>query len=110
MLKNEVVIFLMEKNLDLVHHLCNDSWLLKLCYLSDFHEKLSELNLFLQGENTNVFTPKSKIEAFITKLNIWKQQVENDYLKCSHLQEFLAKKDVESYVMKPVVIDHLSNL
>ena len=51
MLKNEVVIFLTEKNLDLVHHLRNDSWLLNLCYLLDLHEKLGKLNLFLQGEN-----------------------------------------------------------
>ena len=47
MLKNEVVIFLTEKNSDLVHHLRNDSWLLKLCYLSDLFEKLIELNLSL---------------------------------------------------------------
>ena len=31
MLKNKVVIFLTEKNSGLVHHLRNDSWLLKLC-------------------------------------------------------------------------------
>jgi len=43
MLKNEVMIFLTEKNSDLVHHFRNDSWLLKLCYLSDLLEKLNEL-------------------------------------------------------------------
>ena len=103
MLKNEVMIFLTEKNLDLVHHPCNDSWLLKLCYLSDLHEKLSELNLFLQGENTNVFTPKFKIDTFIKKLlNIWKQKVENDYLKCSHLQK--------SFWLKMMWNQTLSNL
>ena len=70
MLKNEIVIFSMEKNLDLVHHLRNKSWLLKLCYLSDLLEKLN-VNLSLLGENTNSFTLKSRIdEAFIKKLNI----------------------------------------
>ena len=48
MLKNEVVIFLTEKNLDLVHHLRNDSWLLKLCYLSDLLEELNELHLYFK--------------------------------------------------------------
>ena len=33
-------------------------------------EKLNQLNLSLQGENKNIFTLKSKIEAFIKKLNI----------------------------------------
>ena len=68
MLKNEVVIFLTQKNLDLVHHFCNDSWLLKLCYLADLFKKLNELNVSLQGESTNVFTLKSEIGAFIKKL------------------------------------------
>ena len=111
MLKNEVVIFLMEKNSDLVHHLRNESWLLKLCYLSDLLEKLNELNLSLQGENTNIFTLKSKIEAFIKKLNIWKQKVENGSFEMfSFTEEFLTNNDVESNVIKPLVIEHLSNL
>lgn len=111
MLKNEVMIFLTEKNSDLVHHFRNDSWLLKLCYLSDLLEKLNELNLSLQGENTNIFTLKSKIEAFIKKLNIWKQKVENNSFEMfSYTEEFLASNDVEANVLKPLVIDHLFNL
>ena len=112
MLKNEIVIFSIEKNLDLVHHLRNKSWLLKLCYLSDLLEKLNELNLSLLGEKTNIFTLKSRIdEAFIKKLNIWKQKVENGSFKMfSFTEEFLANNDVESNVSKPLVIEHLSNL
>ncbi|XP_076805596.1 protein FAM200A-like [Clavelina lepadiformis] len=111
MLKDEVVVFLTEKQSDLVHHFRNDSWLLKLFYLSDVLENLNKLNLFLQGENTNVFTLKSKIEAFIKKLNIWKQKVENDSFEMfSSTEDFLANNDAESNVIKPLVIDHLSNL
>ena len=111
MLKNEVVIFLTEKNSDLVHHLRNDSWLLKLCYLSDLFEKLNELNLSLQEESTNVFTLKSKIGAFIKKLSIWKLKVENDPFEMfSFTEEFLANNDVEINVIKPLVVNHLSNL
>ena len=106
MLKNEVVIFLMEKNSDMVHHLRNESWLLKLCYLSNLIEKLNKLNFSLQGKNTNIFTLKSKIKKFITKLNIWKQKVENG----SFTEEFLANNHVESNVITPLVIEHLSNL
>ena len=110
-LKNKVVIFLMEKNSDLLHNLCNESWLLKLCYLSDLLEKLNEFNLSLQGENTNIFTLKSRIEAFIKKLNIWKQKVENaSFEMFSFTEEFFANNDMESNVIIPFVIEHLSNL
>ena len=79
--------------------------------LSDLFEKLNELNLSLQGESTNVFTLKSKIGAFIKKLSIWKLKVENDSFEMfSFTEEFLANTDVELNVIKPLVVDHLSNL
>ena len=73
-----VIIFLSQSNSDLVCHFHEKSWLLKLCYLSDVLEKLNQFNLSLQGENNNIFTLKSKIEAFIKKLNIWIQKAQND--------------------------------
>ena len=91
MLKNKILIILTEKNSDLVHHFCNDSWLLKLCCLSDLFEKLNEFYLSFQGESTNVFTLKSKIGAFIKKLSIWKLKVEKDSFEMFSLsKEFLA--------------------
>ena len=111
MLKNRVVIFLTEKDSDLVHHLRNHSWQLKLCYMSDLFEKLNELNLSLHGESINVFTLKSKIGAFIKKLSIWKLKVENDSFEMfSFTEEFLANNDVELNMIKSLVVDHLSNL
>ena len=54
---------------------------------------------------------QSKIEAFIKKLNIWKQKVKkNSFEMFSFTEEFLANNDVESNAIKPLVIDHLSNL
>lgn len=45
------------------------------------------------------------------KLNIWKQKVENDLFEMlSFKEEFLANNDVESNVIKPLVIDQFSNL
>ena len=52
----------------MVCNLRHDSWQLKLRYLADLFEKLNELNLFLQGESTNVFTLKSKIGAIYQKV------------------------------------------
>ena len=107
----KVVIFLTEKNSELVHHLPNNSWLLKVRYLADLFEKLNKLNLSLQGESINIFTLKSKIGAFIKNLGIWKLKVENDSFEMfTFTEEFLANKDVETNIIKPLVVNHLSNL
>ena len=54
---------------------------------------------------------KSKIEAFIKKLNIWIQKVENDSFDMfSFTDDFLASNDVESDAVKPIITSHLTNL
>jgi len=54
MLQNEVTICLSRNDSDLVRHFHDQSWLLKLCYLSDVLEKLNQLNLSLQGEDSRI--------------------------------------------------------
>ena len=72
----------------------------------DLFEKLNELNLSLQGQSTNVFKLKSQ-----KKLSIWKLKVENNFVAMfSFIEEFLANNDVELNIIKPLVVDHLSNL
>ena len=95
----------------MVCHFHEKGWLLKLCYLSDVLEKLNQLNLSLQGENNNIFTLKSKIEAFIKKLNIWIQKAQNDSFEMFlSTDDFLASNDVETDVIKPIITSHLINL
>jgi len=45
----------------------NDSWIAKLCYLSEIFWKLDDLNMSLLEKNCNIFTFKDKIEAFTVK-------------------------------------------
>ena len=66
-----------ESNSDLIKYIQDKNWLCKLCYLSDIFEKLNNLNLSLQGENSNAFTLVSKIKAFMKKISIWLQKVAN---------------------------------
>ena len=70
-LKNEVMLFLSGNDSDLVKHFQNENWLSKLSYLSDTLDKLNDLNISLQGENTNVLPLTSKIQAFPKKINVW---------------------------------------
>ena len=67
MLKNEVLQFLSESNSDLVKYFQDKNWLCKFCFLSDIFEKLNDLNISLQVENSIVFTLIFKIEAFMKK-------------------------------------------
>ena len=68
MLKNEVLHFLSESNTDLVKYFQDKNGLCKFCHLSGVFEKLNNLNLSLQGENSNIFTLIFKIEAFMKKI------------------------------------------
>ena len=67
MLKDEALQFLSESNSDLVKYFQDKNWLYQLCYLSDIFEKLNDLNLSLQEENSTVFTLVFKIEPFMKK-------------------------------------------
>jgi hypothetical protein len=110
-LKNEVMLFLSERNSDLVKYFQDENWLCKLCYLSDIFEKLNELNLSLQGENTNVFTLISKIQAFMKKINIWLRKVTNNsYEMFSCMEDFITDNELSFDVIKQIIIDHLASL
>ena len=72
------MLFLSGNNSDLVKHFQNENWLYKLSYLSDTLDKLNDLNISLQGENTNVLTLTSKIQAFLKKINVWLMNVKSN--------------------------------
>ena len=87
-LNDEVMQFLSESDSDLLKYFQDKNWLCKLCYLSDIFEKLNDLNLSLQGQNSNVFILISKIEAFMKKITIWLHKVAN-----SSYEMFTCMKD-----------------
>ena len=83
----------------------------KLCYLSDLFEKLNELNVSLQGENTNIFLLKNKIQAFIIKLAMWLQKCANDSFEMfSYTQDFIVEKKFNVDFIKSIITDHLAYL
>ena len=95
MLKSEITLFLTENNSEYVKLFQNEIRLCKLCYLSDLFEKLNELNISLQGENTNTFLLKNKIQAFIIKLAMWLQKGANDSFEMfSYTQDFIVEKSL----------------
>ena len=94
-LKNEVMLFLSEKNPDYSNLFYDDHWILKLSYLSDIFEKLNELNMSLQGENTHIFVLNGKIQAFIKKISIWKTKVRNGSFEMfSYTNDFITENNL----------------
>lgn len=110
-LKDEVMIFLSETKSDFLNLFHNEIWVCKLCYLSDIFEKLNELNMSLQGENTNILILYDKIHAFIKKINLLKSSVKNDiFVMFSSTYDFITENNLDNILIKKSIIDHLSSM
>ena len=68
-------MFLCDYSAELASIMADKIWLCKVAYLADIFNKLNELNLSLQGSNSNILFSHDKIEAFKKKLNIWTTKV-----------------------------------
>ena len=96
---------------DLVKHFQNENWLSKLSYLSDTLDKLNDLNISLQGENTNVLTLTSKTHSFLKKINVWLMNVKsNSYEMFPCLEKLITENELNFKIIKPIIIKHLVSL
>ena len=66
-LREKVKQFFCEKNSPLNDLLSDEMWTAKLAYLADIFSCLNNLNCFLQGNHINIFTFRSKTDAFKKK-------------------------------------------
>lgn len=93
-LRQEVYVFLLNKNLAMCSYLVNADWLAKLAYLVDIFNYLNDLNVSLQGKDSDLFKHGDKIQAFIKKLALWKvraSQERLDMFPC--LTEFILSQE-----------------
>lgn len=73
----------------------DESFLLKLAFLTDIFERLNILNKSLQGNNTDIFQLTSKVEAFKKKLMLWENSLKNgDCSMFSTLNQFLKESSL----------------
>ena len=64
-LREEIKLFFQQQNNQKFQELLSDDkWVAKLAYLADIFSLLNELNISLQGQLKDVFTLRSKIDAF----------------------------------------------
>jgi len=80
-LREEVTYYLDEKN-DYVKFLRDEKFILKFTFLADIFSKLNELNLYLQRIGGDIFSVHDKIRAFMKKLLLWKNNIENKMFDC----------------------------
>ena len=81
-------------------------WILDLAFAVDITEHLSKLNLKLQGKEKTITYLYDNIKCFITKLNLWKTQIQSKNLTHfpslkdakSKLQENCSELDIEKFV------------
>ncbi|XP_026371976.1 protein FAM200A [Ursus arctos] len=90
-LRNEIYIFLTEKQSHLANTFEDDIWVTKLAYLSDVFGILNELSLKVQGKN-DVFQYLERILGFQKTLLLWQARL---------------KSNRPSYYMFPTLLQHI---
>ena len=108
-LREEVKLFLVAKQKhNLLLAFGGDGFSTYLAYLADIFEALNQLNKKLQGPETNIIVHSDAINAFVVKLNLWRQQAKNNnFASFYHLTEITGddfNKNLED------IISHLRNL
>ncbi|XP_008055319.1 protein FAM200A [Carlito syrichta] len=91
-LRNEIYIFLIEKQSHLANIFEDDIWVTKLAYLSDTFGILNELNLKIQGKNNDIFQYLEHLLGFQKTLLLWQTRLKSNY---------------PSYYMFPTLLQHI---
>ncbi|KAF2362458.1 hypothetical protein FHG87_006784 [Trinorchestia longiramus] len=112
-LKDEVEIFLQKQKQDKLYEAFREEdFQLSLAYLVDFFEAINNLNMKLQGRNTNIIAHSDVIRAFTEKNHLWKRKVQvGNFSSFSHLNELLSEtRNIEQYDVTKEVLSHLHSL
>lgn len=110
-LREEVRLFFQQQNNPKLQKCLSDNeWLAKLAYLADIFSLLNELNISLQGQLKDVFTLRSKMDAFQKKILLWQTLLADDDLQMfSNFDEYMKENDVNQQVVT-LVKKHLESL
>ena len=96
-LKEEMKIFLNEKDSELLEKYCDLKFELQFAYLVDIFEHLNNLNLQLQGSGhktlefrANIFIFEDKIRTFVCNINLLMNKIENNNIRHFKLFKLLS--------------------
>jgi hypothetical protein len=111
-LRAKVAVFLTEIKSDFVEYFKDELWICRLAYLCDIFDKINNLNLQLQGFNTNILILHDKVQAFKKKLAFWKNSaLSGNFGSFQYLSEFCVENEsiLDEHV-KTSIKEHLANL
>uniref|UniRef100_A0A3P9M9N8 HAT C-terminal dimerisation domain-containing protein n=1 Tax=Oryzias latipes TaxID=8090 RepID=A0A3P9M9N8_ORYLA len=108
-LRKEVFSFLTDKKSPLAHHYTNATFIAKLAYLADIFSLLNQLNISLQGRNSNIFFVADKVQAFQRKLSLWSKRAHEERLDMFPLLSDILESSPQVKISHSVS-QHLSQL
>lgn len=111
-LRNEIEMFYDEgKKMDFLRFLRDPKNIFLMAYLCDIFSKLNELNVGMQGKQTNVLVLHDKLEAFRTKLTWWVKKIEqSDYKAFPTLDGLLQYGNYPVQSCTDIIVQHLHRL
>ncbi|KAL4136092.1 hypothetical protein QTP88_007659 [Uroleucon formosanum] len=115
-LKSKVEIMLLQLGKDnLRENFTDENFTFYFAYLVDIFETINNLNLKLQGRNTNIITAKDSINSFLEKKQLWKHRVNKEtpnFSSFRRLNELISdeEKSICLAGLKSIVIEHLDCL
>uniref|UniRef100_A0A3B3SP63 BED-type domain-containing protein n=1 Tax=Paramormyrops kingsleyae TaxID=1676925 RepID=A0A3B3SP63_9TELE len=97
--RHEAQCFLAVKKSSLANNYADVTFLPQLAYTADIFAQLNQLNLSIQGKNSNIFLVADKIEGFKRKLSLWAKRVQEERMEMfwKTLHMWLAEKFVENF-------------
>ena len=106
----EVKLFSIAKQKhDLLLAFGGDEFSTYLAYLAGIIEALNQLNKKLQSPGTNIIVHSDAINAFVVKLNLWRQRAKNNNFASFHRLTEITGDDFNKN-LKEGIISHLRNL
>ena len=115
-LKQEVSLFLKNRNSSLAEKIESESFLYGLFYLADIFGHINNVNLAMQGSGVTILDAAEKLNAFLFKLSLWTCRLEvGNYVNFPLLEDLILKdetwKESDIFIsMRKEFCSHLDTL
>uniref|UniRef100_UPI00358EA82C protein FAM200C-like n=1 Tax=Myxine glutinosa TaxID=7769 RepID=UPI00358EA82C len=110
-LREEIKVFLEERECDLVGALESQQFAQMLAYLADIFTRMNDLSVPLQGKGINILKACEKLNAFKEKLRLWRQRMERGNLSnFPSLEEMVDDAGSITPTVREEIVPHLEML
>ncbi|KAL4084165.1 hypothetical protein QTP88_027998 [Uroleucon formosanum] len=94
-LREEISYFLIERQSSLSKYFDSIEFVHGLAYLTDIFSHLNEINISIQGKEVTIMDASEKINAFVSKISLWKRRLQSENLpNFPTLEQELSKNNI----------------